>query len=122
VPAPRFDLVVCEHDSIVGWSFIEGLTSDRPNLGICVADRVQGQGVGRALLEQTLDAARRIRLKAVYLMVVQDNVRALRWYERCGFSKCAEEFDENDQLPYFHMVIRTDVYDEGRTVRMSSSA
>lgn len=86
-PPARFDLVACEDDVIVGWSSIDGLTSSRPNLGIGVADRVQGQGIGRALLARTLDAARRIRLDAVYLMVVQDNLRALKWYERCGFAK-----------------------------------
>lgn len=111
----RFDLVACKDDVIVGWSFIDGLTSSRPNFGIGVADQVQGQGVGRALLTRTLDAARRIRLEAVYLMVVQDNLRALKWYERCGFATYAEEFDENDQLPYFHMMRRPDVYDEQRT-------
>lgn len=111
----RFDLVACEDDVIVGWSFIDGLTSSRPNFGIGVADGVQGQGLGRALLTRTLDAARRNRLEAVYLMVVQDNLRALKWYERHGFAKYAEEFDENDQLPYFHMVLRTNVHGEQRT-------
>jgi ribosomal protein S18 acetylase RimI-like enzyme len=100
----RLDLVACEGGLLVGWSFIDGLTSDHPNLGIGVADHAQGQGVGRALLAHTLEAARRIRLKALYLMVVQDNRRAIDWYERRGFTTYAEEFDEHDQLPYFHMV------------------
>jgi GNAT superfamily N-acetyltransferase len=85
----------------------KGLTSDHPNLGIGVTDHMQGQGVGRALLRQTLETAARIGLEAVYLMVVQDNLRAIKWYERCGFATYAEEFDEQDQLPYFHMVART---------------
>lgn len=36
--ASRFDLVAWEDGAIVGWSFIAGLTSNRPNLGIGVAD------------------------------------------------------------------------------------
>jgi ribosomal protein S18 acetylase RimI-like enzyme len=104
----RFDLVARdERDTVVGWSIVEGLTSDHPNLGIGVTDHMQGLGVGRALLRQTLETAARIGLDVVYLMVVQDNLRALKWYERCGFATYAEEFDEHDQLPYFHMVART---------------
>ncbi|MEO8183086.1 MAG: GNAT family N-acetyltransferase [Deltaproteobacteria bacterium] len=103
----RFDLVACEQGAIVGWSFIERLTSDHPNLGIAVADHRQGLGVGTALILQTLAGARRLELTALYLMVVQDNVRAIRWYERHGFAKYGEEFDAGDQLPYFHMVART---------------
>jgi ribosomal protein S18 acetylase RimI-like enzyme len=90
----------------VGWSFIERLTGDHPNLGIAVADPVQGLGVGTELIRQTLAGAQRRELRAIHLMVVQDNVRAIRWYERHGFVKCGEEFDEGDQLPYFHMVAR----------------
>ena len=107
-PSPsRFDLVACEQGAMVGWSFIERLAGDHPNLGIAVADDRQGLGVGTALILQTLAGARRLALTTLHLMVVQDNVRAIRWYERHGFVKCGEEFDAGDQLPYYHMVAGT---------------
>jgi ribosomal protein S18 acetylase RimI-like enzyme len=102
-PARRFDFVACEQAAIVGWSFIEQLTGDHPNLGIGVADPVQGRGVGTVLLERTLERARQLGLRTVFLMVVQDNLRAIRWYQRHGFVTYGEEFDEGDQLAYFHM-------------------
>jgi ribosomal protein S18 acetylase RimI-like enzyme len=37
-------------------------------------------------------------------MVVTDNHRAIRLYEAHGFATYDEEYDEVDQLPYFHMV------------------
>jgi GNAT superfamily N-acetyltransferase len=102
-PAPRFDLVACVGEEIFGWAFIEKL-STHPDLGIAVADSLQGQGIGTALLTRIVDWAREHSLPAIYLMVVQDNDRAIRLYERYGFVTYEEEFDEVDQLPYFHMV------------------
>ena len=108
-PASRFDVVACEQNAIVGWSFVDQLPGDHPNLGIGVADHLQGQGVGTALLRRTLERAKQFGLATLYLMVVQDNRRAITWYERHGFATYAEEFEEGDQLAYFHMVARLEV-------------
>jgi ribosomal protein S18 acetylase RimI-like enzyme len=103
-PAPRFDLIACDRDAIVGWAFLAGLAADHADLGIAVADSIQGQGVGTALLTRLVGWARERGLTALYLMVVQDNQRAINLYKRYGFVTYDEEFDEVDQLPYFHMV------------------
>lgn len=111
-PPRRFDLVACERGAIVGWSFVANLIGDHPDLGIGVADHVQGRGVGTALIGQTLERARQFGLSVIYLMVVQDNSRAVNWYKRHGFATYAEEFDEGDQLPYFHMMARLPFHGE----------
>jgi GNAT superfamily N-acetyltransferase len=103
VPAPRFDLVLREPDGIVGWAFIKGLTTARPDLGLAVMDRVQGHGLGTALMTRLLACARERGLATVDLMVVQDNQRGIHLYEKHGFATYGEEFDANDQLSYFCM-------------------
>lgn len=105
----RFDVIACEQRAIVGWSFVDQLAGNRPNLGIGVADHLQGQGVGTALMRRTLERAKQLGVTTLYLMVVQDNRRAINWYERHGFETYAEEFEEGDQLAYFHMVTRLQV-------------
>jgi ribosomal protein S18 acetylase RimI-like enzyme len=113
-PPGRFDVVACEQDAIVGWSFVNQLTGDHPYLGVGVADHLQGRGMGTALLRRTLERAKQFGLSTLYLMVVQDNWRAIKWYERHGFETYAEEFEEGDQLAYFHMVARLQVSGENR--------
>ena len=103
-PASRFDLVACDHGVIAGWSFLAGLNTNHPGLGIAVADRMQGQGVGPALLTRIVRFALERGLAAIYLTVVQDNRRAIELYQRYGFVTYDEQFDEADRLPYFHMV------------------
>jgi ribosomal protein S18 acetylase RimI-like enzyme len=91
----------------VGWAFIATLAPHHPDLGICVADDLQGRGIGTKLIEQVLQTAKLRAMSPLYLMVVKDNERARHWYERYGFAVCGDEYDENDQLDYFHMLMRS---------------
>jgi RimJ/RimL family protein N-acetyltransferase len=100
----RYDLVGRRGPAIVGWAFIADLDREKPYLGLAVAEPMQGQGHARTLLGQLLGWARGHEIEKVYLMVVTDNQRAIRLYERHGFTIYDEEFDEADQLPYYHMV------------------
>ncbi|HYB79960.1 MAG TPA: GNAT family protein [Thermoplasmata archaeon] len=56
-------------------------------LGILVRRRMRGRGVGSALLERTLEEARK-KFEVVYLSVFTFNARAQRLYERFGFAVC----------------------------------
>ena len=49
----------------------------------------QGRGIGSALLEQVVDAARGARCARVELITTNDNMRALRFYQRRGFRLAA---------------------------------
>jgi ribosomal protein S18 acetylase RimI-like enzyme len=74
---------------IVGWCDIavkkrEGFRHVG-DLGMGVLKDFRGQGLGRALLEKTLAAAREQKLERVELEVYASNLVAVRLYERHGF-------------------------------------
>lgn len=103
MPAQRFDLAAWQGAQIIGWVFLEQLTSAEPQLGIGVADAWQGQGIGRALMKALLGKARHYALAAIYLIVVHDNERAIQLYQNCGFVAYDQHFDTIDQLTYLSM-------------------
>lgn len=56
-------------------------------LNVTVSPDVEGQGLGRLLLDQLRDHARATVAPVVWLEVRPSNVRALRLYERYGFAQ-----------------------------------
>ncbi len=72
-------------EEVVGYVWLQSILSEIPTLGICVADAWQGKGVGRALMEASIEAARTVGKPALRLTVNQDNDRAFRLYESLGF-------------------------------------
>ncbi len=103
-PRNRFDLVAQQESDLVAWAYLADLEQPQPYLGIVVAERVRRKGLGKALTAMLLGWARAQHIPAVYLMVVQDNAAAINLYRQQGFEVYDEEFDELDQLPYYHMV------------------
>ncbi len=59
-------------------------------LTIAVDPTVRKNGVGRALLEESLRQAARAGARAMYLEVDQDNLQALALYRRLGFVQVGE--------------------------------
>lgn len=71
--------------------------------GLYVDPKVRGRGLGRALLERALEAARRMRgLRQVRLAVVASNLPALRLYESLGFRIYGREADALRVAGQFH--------------------
>jgi putative acetyltransferase len=101
--ATKYDLVAFHRGCIVGWSFIWDLYANEPTFGLGVADAYQGRGLGAALIDQVMAAARRLGLNRVYLTVVQKNHVAWELYERRGFVRYSE-FVGKDGLAYYRMV------------------
>jgi ribosomal protein S18 acetylase RimI-like enzyme len=99
----RYDLVAVHRGRIVGWGFIWDLHTAEPIFGLGIADAYQGRGLGAALMDRVMAAARRFGLGRVYLTVVQDNHVAWRLYERRGFVRYGE-FVGDDELAYYRMV------------------
>lgn len=59
-------------------------------LNLCVATRVQRQGVGLALLQHLLDSGRRLNASQAYLEVRSGNTAALSLYRGMGFEAIGE--------------------------------
>ena len=84
---PQF--VAIADDTVVGWCDV--LPKPRPvyrhsgMLGIGVIDTHRGRGIGTALIDVTLQAARAKGLTRVELTVRTDNERAKALYEKFGF-------------------------------------
>jgi GNAT superfamily N-acetyltransferase len=57
------------------------------HLHIDLLPRLQGKGVGRALMERLLDALDEQNVPGVHLEVAPGNRRAIGFYERLGFSR-----------------------------------
>ncbi|MFT8708278.1 MAG: GNAT family N-acetyltransferase [Sporolactobacillus sp.] len=49
----------------------------------------ENQGIGSALLDKLIDFARSQSLKSICLVTTNDNMRALQFYQKRGFTLCA---------------------------------
>ena len=88
---------------IVGWGFVWDVESERPNLGLGIADAYHGRGLGGTLIDRVLKDVAKAGLRRVYLIVVQDNHVAYRLYESRGFVRYGEMVGD-DGLAYYRMV------------------
>ena len=111
-PRRRYDLLAEDSRRITGWAFLADLQTEHPYLGIVVGEDQRGRGIGKALMERLHNWSDQHGVAEICLMVVKDNDRARRLYEQFGFVVYDEEFDELDQLDYFHMVRSLQAYND----------
>lgn len=90
-PGDVFGLVACVDSVLVGQLSIH-TSPNRPRrrhagqIGMCVRDDFQGQGVGTALMQAATDVADNwLNLLRLELEVFTDNEPAVRLYKKCGF-------------------------------------
>lgn len=102
-PEQRVDLAAWVGEQMIGWAFLDKVGSERPQLGLGVADAYQGQGIGSALLDELLSWGHARGLAQIELMVVKENAHARHLYHSRGFTVDQEGFDEVDQLTYCYM-------------------
>ena len=77
-----FGAITCERDPRAKVRHIAHI------VGMMVADPLQGQGIGRQLMENALRLlAAEPSLLLATLSVTASNASAVRLYERCGFSR-----------------------------------
>jgi ribosomal protein S18 acetylase RimI-like enzyme len=78
-----------EHEGFIAGDW-DGLITFRIGGGRCEVTLVQalreGEGIGSALLDATIAAARDAECTDVWLISTNDNLHALEWYERKGFT------------------------------------
>jgi ribosomal protein S18 acetylase RimI-like enzyme len=85
-------LVARLEDSLVGYVRMRPATELRASrhvleiVGLAVDPAAGGRGVGRALVNATLDAARMNGFRRVTLRVLATNTAARALYEACGFT------------------------------------
>jgi ribosomal protein S18 acetylase RimI-like enzyme len=110
--SPQF--VALAEDRVVGWADVS--IKSRPVMrhsgvfGMGVIDAFRGKGIGMALIDAALKAARAKALTRVELTVRTDNERARRLYERFGFEiegTCRRHFrvDGKDYDSYLMAVL-----------------
>lgn len=84
---PQF--VALAGGDVVGWCDINRHTfpshAHAGHLGMGIIPAYRGQGLGRRLIETTLQAARNAGIERVELSVHADNSRAVALYEKVGF-------------------------------------
>lgn len=92
---PQFVALV--EDEVVGWCDISRherpVHAHRGTLGMGIIPAHRGRGLGRQLIETTLDAARRQGFVRVELSAYTDDTRAIALYRKVGF---VEEGVERD--------------------------
>lgn len=89
---PDFEqVIVAERDaSIVGVAALRFEAWNRRAIlwHLYVAPAERGQGVGRALVDRVIEAARRQAARCVWLETQNINYDAIQFYERVGFAWC----------------------------------
>ncbi len=89
---------LCEDDGLAGFLLIFPTTGYLEH--ICVATARKGHGIAQALVVE----ARRLSPKGLELTVRAANGRAIRFYEREGFSRVGESVSPWSGLPFFAIV------------------
>ena len=60
-------------------------------LGVAVADKAQGLGLGRKMMEYLINYARNEKEQSIVLTVDKTNLRAIKLYEFYNFTRVAEK-------------------------------
>ena len=76
-----------QNGDLLGYFLLMGIVDEAHLLNVAVAASMQGQGLGRVLLNQAVACARGLGMESVLLEVRPSNQRALRIYERYGFKQ-----------------------------------
>jgi len=80
-------------DEILGFFIVQQVVDEAHLLNICVKLRVQGQGLGREILDQIIDYATEISAALIVLEVRRSNHRAQQLYLQAGFNEMSVRTD-----------------------------
>lgn len=82
-------LVVEVHNRIVGFSRCEGSNlkrlSHKVEFGVCILREFWGYGMGKSLLQQSIQWADENEVKKISLQVLETNEKAIQLYKKLGF-------------------------------------
>lgn len=80
-----FAVAEAEKGRIVGYAVAWYVMDEGELANLAVAPSQQGRGIGRQLLDATIEDARARHVSHLYLEVRESNTKARRLYESCGF-------------------------------------
>jgi RimJ/RimL family protein N-acetyltransferase len=89
-----FCLVAEENGEIIGYAWWEPKEAEFPSIGVCVGDKYQGRGIGKALLGKLVEEAERQCKRGLRLITMKNNVRAIALYKKFGFYIVGESRDD----------------------------
>ena len=72
---------------ILGHSILSIAVGESHLLNVCINPELQGQGIGRILVEFMLERARKRKVSCVFLEVRPSNLIAYKLYESLGFNE-----------------------------------
>jgi [ribosomal protein S18]-alanine N-acetyltransferase len=87
VPASRDYIVAMSGNEVIGYAGLNFLPPESDIQTIAVAPQVQGQGLGRRLLEHMLDVATQRGCTQMFLEVMDTNTTAIALYDAHGFER-----------------------------------
>lgn len=82
-----------EGDKLTGYIYASYVLDEAEIGNICVLPESRGQGTGKELLNQMLEALKEKDIRTVFLEVEADNAPAVRLYEKAGFIRYNERRD-----------------------------
>ena len=74
-------------DQLVGFAIVHQVVDEATLMDICVAPNTQGQGVGKVLMNELINAAKKRDVAFIQLEVRASNQSAIRLYLNSGFEK-----------------------------------
>lgn len=85
--AVNYSCWICsEQDTIVGYSIVSMAAGESHIMNLCVDPAVQSQGVGRKLLDNMIEIAKK-KSESIFLEVRPSNIAAIALYEKRGFNE-----------------------------------
>ncbi len=93
--------IALQNGEITGFSMLRGWDEgfSVPSFGIFIDHRKHGFGIGKELLDHTIEAAQKIGCKKIRLSVYASNQIAYKIYENRGFTEIERLAIEHNGLP-----------------------
>jgi ribosomal protein S18 acetylase RimI-like enzyme len=104
-PSPAFHVLIGGEEAGLAGGLAPGVMRDDPHVAdaylvqMWVHPSMRGRGAGDALVTRVIEWARAIGARALRLWVVEDNVAAIRLYERHGFIDSGERQQVREDDP-----------------------
>ena len=80
--------LICKNDNrMIGFIIFSPISPEAHILSISVRNEMQSKGIGTLLLKSMLDQCKVMHYKKIFLEGRVNNVKAINFYEKFGFSK-----------------------------------